>query len=288
MDMDQSTPLHYAASEGNTEIVKSLISHGALFDVVDNEDMLAMHHAAEYGHYPVIQILIDFGNDIDCKSHLGLTALHYAAKHDQRETVVFLVEQGADICQGNPPLPRPAPLFLASLQPSWERYSLQTSPSSHLPPSDPPFPAQRNLVPYWSSGQTSSPPRALVPRALVVRTSGLLAPVPRTPARLPTLPRTWAKPQLFRRPSLDAPLSRPGSSVLPGSPGLYSSGPPTLRAPSSGPPDSGSGFPRSRTTGYLRAFVGLRSLDQYCDPPPSGHIPGSLLLLDHLIIDITS
>ncbi|KAK6971460.1 hypothetical protein R3P38DRAFT_2813867 [Favolaschia claudopus] len=50
-------------------------------------------------------------------------------------------------------------------------------PLSHLPPSDPPFPsstdscrpcaptasAQRNPVPYWSSGQTSSPPRALVP-----------------------------------------------------------------------------------------------------------------------------
>ena len=81
-------PLSYASENGNLEIVKYLIEHGALIyhSVVD---------ASKNGHLEVVKYLTDHGANI--RNPLGFLALKFAISHGHLDVVKYLVEQGADV-----------------------------------------------------------------------------------------------------------------------------------------------------------------------------------------------
>ncbi len=98
MDPDSRTPLQWAAQTGKLEIVKCLVSHGAVIDTQSAGGGLnALHTAAAYGYLEIVKLLVSNGADIHMGTDDGRTALHLAARHDNLEMVEFLLSKGADV-----------------------------------------------------------------------------------------------------------------------------------------------------------------------------------------------
>lgn len=57
-------PLCAAAFHGQKEVVKLLISHGALVNNAGGKDGFALHAAAAQGHIDVVKVLLSRGADI--------------------------------------------------------------------------------------------------------------------------------------------------------------------------------------------------------------------------------
>jgi len=91
------TVLHYAAMNGDTEVMRFLIEQGADIKAQDNElSRSAIHFAAENGNIDCIKYLAEMGADLQDKDSNGATALHYAAKSNKLEVVKFLVSKKID------------------------------------------------------------------------------------------------------------------------------------------------------------------------------------------------
>jgi len=128
-DMDGDTSLHYAAGEGNLEVTKYLVEHGANIEAANkwgNTPILAavigrkletsrylveqgvnIHVTNEWGITPlisaasrgeleIIKLLIANGADIEAKSDKGNTALMWASRSGHVNAVRYLVDMGAD------------------------------------------------------------------------------------------------------------------------------------------------------------------------------------------------
>jgi ankyrin repeat protein len=85
------TPLHYAATNGNTKIVKMLLDESAYIDAESPNGTTPLMMAARYGSPEAVQLLINEGADIHLKNQLGLTALNFA-KDGGRQDTIKLVE----------------------------------------------------------------------------------------------------------------------------------------------------------------------------------------------------
>ncbi|MCA9019091.1 MAG: ankyrin repeat domain-containing protein, partial [Planctomycetaceae bacterium] len=79
----------------SSEMVRTLISHGADINAVNGEGYWLLKSAAEEGNYPFTCELLDLGADPDATS-TGATALHTAVMYDQLEIVTALLQHGAD------------------------------------------------------------------------------------------------------------------------------------------------------------------------------------------------
>ncbi|MGF1515385.1 MAG: ankyrin repeat domain-containing protein [Elainellaceae cyanobacterium] len=95
-----STPIHSAAWNGNTEVVRSLIAAGADVDAGEPQEFSPMMAAAEVGALEIIGLLIDAGADVNtvtrCDRCRGETALTIAAEYGHAEVVERLIRAGAD------------------------------------------------------------------------------------------------------------------------------------------------------------------------------------------------
>jgi ankyrin repeat protein len=85
------TPLHYAATNGNTKIVKMLLDESAYIDAESPNGTTPLMMAARYGTTEAVKLLIDEGADIHVKNQLGLTVLNFA-KDGGRPDTIRLVE----------------------------------------------------------------------------------------------------------------------------------------------------------------------------------------------------
>ena len=89
-------PLHYAASNGFTEVVKLLLEFGS-----DASSYLTGHSAVEVaarnGHSEVVVAILDFGGNIDDKGLAGSPPLVSAASGGFVQCVDDLLQRGADI-----------------------------------------------------------------------------------------------------------------------------------------------------------------------------------------------
>ncbi|MCG8340757.1 MAG: ankyrin repeat domain-containing protein, partial [Cytophagales bacterium] len=122
-DKGGRTPLHWAAEEGNVEVVKALLEKTVKISVKDGagdtpldlaerkdyQDIVELlrgadadgntplHHAADKGDKDAAEELIAQGAKVNAKNNNGETALHKAAEKGNQEVVDLLIEKGADV-----------------------------------------------------------------------------------------------------------------------------------------------------------------------------------------------
>lgn len=85
------TPLNWAISSDNTELVKLLLDHGATIGAT------FLSTAADRGDVNIAEILIAHGADVNAKDSGGNTALHAAAWAGRDEVIKLLLSKGAEV-----------------------------------------------------------------------------------------------------------------------------------------------------------------------------------------------
>lgn len=91
--MSFSTPLHWAAANGQIKLVEMLLANGASASAPDSWGRTPLHAGVRY--QDVVALLIDKGADVDAKDSFGNTPLHLAVPY--REVVALLLSKGANV-----------------------------------------------------------------------------------------------------------------------------------------------------------------------------------------------
>ena len=96
---DGMTALHWAAMQGDAELVKMLVSAGARTEVTTrNAAYVPLHLAARAGNAAAVSALLDAGANVRAAtSSGGTTALHFAAANGDRATVLALLDHKAPV-----------------------------------------------------------------------------------------------------------------------------------------------------------------------------------------------
>ncbi|CDU26081.1 uncharacterized protein SPSC_06248 [Sporisorium scitamineum] len=88
-------PLHFAAKEGQTDIVRWLVTEaGAIVEMEDREGETPLHKAAMAGKLSVTSVLLSHGADANAKDTDGWTALHNACSRGYLDLVRLLIDRG--------------------------------------------------------------------------------------------------------------------------------------------------------------------------------------------------
>ncbi|SPO27469.1 uncharacterized protein UTRI_10586 [Ustilago trichophora] len=88
-------PLHFAVKEGNTDIVRWLITEaGAIVEMEDREGETPLHKAAMAGKLSVTSLLLSHGADANARDSDGWTALHNACSRGYLDLVRLLIDRG--------------------------------------------------------------------------------------------------------------------------------------------------------------------------------------------------
>lgn len=96
IDSTGRIPLHYAASEGFSDVVQLLVAKAADVNHRDNAGCSALTLAAKSGHESVVGILIDGGCEVNVIDNEHRTPLFYAAQSGLKEAMERLIQAGAD------------------------------------------------------------------------------------------------------------------------------------------------------------------------------------------------
>ena len=95
--VDGLTALHYAAQNGNLDIIKFLVEHGADISAQDyGQSRSVIHFAALNGDIECIKYLTEHGADLLDKDANGATAFHYAVMANNLEAVKYFVTKKLD------------------------------------------------------------------------------------------------------------------------------------------------------------------------------------------------
>jgi hypothetical protein len=90
--------IHIASQYGHTDLVETLIQHGAY---IDSQNRLTgatpLHLAVIHGHLNTVEWLVRNGANIEAVDFLKRTPLHWAASENRLDMVQKLVELGADV-----------------------------------------------------------------------------------------------------------------------------------------------------------------------------------------------
>ncbi len=91
------TALHYAACDGNIELMKFLISMGADINYKAYDGRNALHHAIGNKKLEAVKFILPIISDINASTKSGNTGLHWAAMYGGIDIVKFLISNGFDI-----------------------------------------------------------------------------------------------------------------------------------------------------------------------------------------------
>lgn len=90
IDKDGWTPLHYAVTGEDLDIVKLLLSYGVNVNARSPNGTTPLMMAARYGNEAGAKLLLEHGADPTLKNQLGLTAVDFAKRSD-RQSMVNLI-----------------------------------------------------------------------------------------------------------------------------------------------------------------------------------------------------
>jgi ankyrin repeat protein len=94
-----ATPLHWAASNGDIEMMNWLIEKKGDMNLYDDEGKYPVHWAAAYGTVEATQLLLDrnnkFGASKPAQDNDGATPIYWACREDQQEICSLLLKEGA-------------------------------------------------------------------------------------------------------------------------------------------------------------------------------------------------
>jgi uncharacterized protein len=94
-DEESRTALHYAAINGNSEIIAILVKAGTKLDVADALGNRPLHLAAERNQTEAGELLLAAGAEVDPQNHDGMTPLMIAASRGGTQLVLALLAKGA-------------------------------------------------------------------------------------------------------------------------------------------------------------------------------------------------
>jgi len=95
VDENSRTGLHYAAMNGNLEILAILIKANAKLNVEDPLGNTPLHLAADHNQTEAAKLLLDVGAEVDPQNKDGMTPLMIAANRGDLELVQVLLAKGA-------------------------------------------------------------------------------------------------------------------------------------------------------------------------------------------------
>ena len=90
-------PLHDAAWRGREHMVVLLLAYHATADARDRKGRTPLHSAARAGENKILQRLLAAGADVNARDRKGSTPLHSAACMGQKRVVEPLLDAGADV-----------------------------------------------------------------------------------------------------------------------------------------------------------------------------------------------
>ncbi len=96
VDDHSRTAMHYAAMNGNLQIIAILIKADAKLNPVDPLGDTPLHLSAEQNQTEAGKLLLDAGAEVDPQNKDGMTPLMIAASHGNLEMVRALLAKGAN------------------------------------------------------------------------------------------------------------------------------------------------------------------------------------------------
>lgn len=91
-----NTLLMLASYNGQVEMTRVLLEHGADPQIANDMGQIPLAGAAFKGNAAMTKLLIEHGADVNARMADGKTALMFAAMFDQTEIIDILLENGAD------------------------------------------------------------------------------------------------------------------------------------------------------------------------------------------------
>jgi len=84
------TPLHYAASSAQKNIIEILLEHSAYIDAESPNGSTPLMMAAMYGNAECVRLLLESGADPTLKNELRLSALNFAQRAGRDDSVALI------------------------------------------------------------------------------------------------------------------------------------------------------------------------------------------------------
>jgi hypothetical protein len=97
MDVDGSTPLHWAVDKGTANQISLLIETGADVNSRTSRGITPLHWATARGLSEQMELLLNAGADVNARDNQGRTPLNLAASERLHEQMSLLLDAGADI-----------------------------------------------------------------------------------------------------------------------------------------------------------------------------------------------
>ncbi|WWC97125.1 hypothetical protein V866_004003 [Kwoniella sp. B9012] len=96
-DEDGRTPLHWASTTGNLNVLQLILSYHPDLESRDSMGWTALIIASASNQVEVVRELLEAGAQVDAMNEKGQTALHYAASKGNVSIGRLLISRGADI-----------------------------------------------------------------------------------------------------------------------------------------------------------------------------------------------